>query len=173
MSPVAVLVGLPGSGKTTTGRALAARLGVGFVDTDVLIEQATGRSVTEIFAADGEPAFRAAETQAVTAALTEVDGVLALGGGAVISPDTRRVLVDSGVPVVLLRTSLSALAQRVGDGRGRPLLAGSPTSRLADLASARDPLYRTVAGLAVDTDGRTPDQVAAAIADLLATVRAR
>lgn len=173
MSPRAVLVGLPGSGKTTTGRALATRLGIEFLDTDELIERAVGRPVTQIFAEEGEAAFRAAEAQAVANALAAFDGVLALGGGAILIADTRQALVDSGVPVVLLHTSMSALVRRVGDGQGRPLLAGSPVTRLGELASQRDALYRAVAGLAVDTDGRSPDQVAAAVADLLPAARVR
>lgn len=173
MSPRVVLVGLPGSGKSSTGRALAARLEVDFVDTDELIERAVGRPVTEIFAELGEPAFRAAEAEAVASALDGFHGVVALGGGAILGAETRRVLLDSGVPVVLLHTSMSALVKRIGDGSGRPLLAGSPVSRLAELASQRDAYYRSVARLAVDTDGRTPDQVAVAIVDLLAAAQVR
>ncbi len=90
MAPKAVLIGLPGSGKSTIGRRLAKALGVGFLDTDAAIEQRTGRPIAEIFATDGEREFRRIEEEVVRAALTEHDGVLSLGGGAVTSRCARR-----------------------------------------------------------------------------------
>ncbi|HET8582321.1 MAG TPA: shikimate kinase [Jatrophihabitans sp.] len=164
MSPRAVLVGLPGTGKTSTGRRLAKILAVEFRDSDDLVEAATGRTVQQIFAQDGEPAFRAAEQDAVIAALDSYDGVLSLGGGAVGSAATRSAIAASGVPVVVLRAALDVLAARVGDGRTRPLLAADPRTRLAELADERDALYASLATLTVDTDGKTPGQVAATIA---------
>ncbi|MGN6607570.1 MAG: shikimate kinase [Jatrophihabitans sp.] len=164
MTPRAVLVGLPGAGKSTTGRRLAKILGTSFADSDDLVEQAAGRSVPDIFAADGEPAFRAAEAAAISTALADFDGVLALGGGALTSDSTRAALRDSGVPVVLLRARVTTLLHRVGSGASRPLLAGDPESRLRALADERAPLYAEVATVTVDSDGRTPGQVAATIA---------
>jgi shikimate kinase len=170
VSPRAILVGLPGSGKTSTGRRLAGRLAVPFADSDVLVERRTGRTVSAIFADDGEPAFRRLEEAAIAAALRDFDGVLAIGGGAVTSTRTRAALARAGVPVVLLNTSLPTLARRVGDGATRPLLREAPAQRLAELARDRAPLYQEVATIRVDTDHRSADQVAAAIAALLTRV---
>jgi shikimate kinase len=164
MSPKAVLIGLPGTGKTTTGRRLAKILAVPFADSDELVEAAAGRTVADFFAESGEAAFRAAESAAVTAALAEFPGVLALGGGALGNADTRAALADAGVPVVLLRAALGALAARVGDGASRPLLSADPRGRLAALAAERAPTYEEVATFAVETDHNSPAHVAAAIA---------
>jgi shikimate kinase len=164
MSPRAVLVGLPGTGKSTTGRRLAKILAVPFADSDDLVEAALARTVWEIFAESGEAAFRAAEADAVQAALISFDGILALGGGAVTAESTRTAITSSGVEVVLLRATLATLADRVGDGRTRPLLAGDTAAGLARLSAEREPTYAGLATLTVDTDGRTPGQVAAQIA---------
>jgi shikimate kinase len=167
VSPRAILVGPPGAGKTSTGRRIAARLKVPFADSDVLVEQHVGRTVSDIFADEGELAFRRLEEAAIAAALDDFDGVLALGGGAVTSARTRIALAHSGVPVVLLETSLPTLARRVGDGASRPLLRHAPMQRLAELARERAPLYQEVATIRVGTDHRSADQVAATIAALL------
>jgi shikimate kinase len=164
VSPKAVLVGLPGTGKTSTGRRLAKILAVPFADSDELVEAAVGRTVAEVFEADGEAAFRAAERAAVVEALAAFDGVLALGGGAVGTAEIRAALLASGAPVVLLRGTTATLLARIGDGATRPLLAADPAGRLAALAAEREPLYAEVATLAVDTDERTPGQVAATVA---------
>ena len=164
MTPKAVLVGLPGTGKTSTGRRLAKILAVPFADSDELVEAAAGRSVAELFATEGEGAFRAAERAAVVAALAEFDGVLALGGGAVGTAAIRAALSGSAVPVVLLRATRATLLERIGDATSRPLLVADPPARLSALAAEREPLYAEVTTLAVDTDGRTPSQVAATIA---------
>jgi shikimate kinase len=160
-----VLIGLPGAGKSTSGRRLAKILCVGFVDSDDLVEAEQGRTVRDIFAQDGEAAFRAAEHAAISAALDEgFDGVLALGGGALTHEPTRAAVAASGVPVAVLFAPLDTLLARVGDGRTRPLLADEPAARLARLAAERQPIYDAVATLRVDTGGRTPGQVAAHLA---------
>lgn len=164
MSPKAVLVGLPGTGKSTTGRRLARMLAVPFADSDELVVTATGCSVPELFARDGEDAFRDAEQAAIAAALHDFDGVLSLGGGALGRAATRTALTGAGVPVVALRASIEVLVARVGTGGHRPLLADDPEARLAVLARERTPVYDQLATFAVDTDGRTPGQVAATIA---------
>jgi shikimate kinase len=171
VSPRAILVGMPGSGKTSTGRRLAARLAVPFADSDALVEGLAGRTVSAIFADDGEPAFRRLEQAAIAAALDDFGGVLAVGGGAVTNAATRAALVRCGVPVVLLEASLATLARRVGDGTTRPLLRQAPARRLAELARERQPLFEEVATIRVDTDRRNADQVATAIAVLLTRVR--
>jgi shikimate kinase len=164
MTPRVVLVGLPGAGKSTTGRRLAKILAVPFADSDRLIEAREQRTVPELFATLGEPAYRTLEAQVISGALRDFDGVLALGGGALTSEATRSAVVGSAVPVVLLRARLTTLTARVGDGTSRPLLAGDPETRLKQLADERDPTFAAVATLTVDTDKRTPGQVAAQIA---------
>jgi shikimate kinase len=160
--PVAVLVGTMGAGKTTVGRLLAERLGVGFVDSDQVVEEQAGKPVQEIFVDDGEPAFRALERDAVARSLVDHDGVLSLGGGAVLDPATREAL--AGHPVVFLRVGLAEAVKRVGLGVGRPLLLGGVRGRVKQLLDERTPVYEAVARIAVDTDERTPQDVAEEIA---------
>jgi shikimate kinase len=165
MTPRVVLVGLPGTGKSTSGRRLAKIMHVDFVDSDDLVEAAQQRSVRDIFAAEGEATFRAAEQAAITACLAgDFDGVLSLGGGALTHPATRAAVVAAGVPVAVLHAPLATLLTRLGDARSRPLLADDPPARLAALAEQRQPVYDAVATLRVDTQGRSPGQVAAHIA---------
>jgi shikimate kinase len=156
VSASVVLVGAPGSGKSTVGGLLAERLGVPFVDVDAVIEQRTGRSIAAIFADDGEPAFRALEEQ-VTAELLGGPGVLSLGGGAVLSPTTRAAL--RGRRVVWLQVSAATAVSRVGLNEARPLLLGNVRGRLIKLLAERTPLYAEVATERVDTDASTPDEV--------------
>lgn len=162
MSPVAVLIGPPGAGKTTVGTLLAARLGVEFADTDELVESAAGRSIGDIFTSDGEPAFRALERVAVAEALDSHSGVLALGGGAVLAEETRAVL--RGHPVVLLTVGLAAGVRRTGLSTARPLLSGvNPRATFAALLAERLPIYRAVAVHEVATDERTVEEVTDAV----------
>lgn len=163
--PVAVLVGLPGSGKSTVGAALARRLGVEFRDVDADIESQAGKSISDIFIDDGEQAFRDKEAIAVRAALRDHRGVLALGGGALLREETRLALV--GHRVVYLRVDLSHAVQRVGLAHNRPVLALNPRATLRELAELRRPLYEQAAMYTVDTSGRSVDQVATEIADTL------
>ncbi|SOD73670.1 shikimate kinase [Jatrophihabitans sp. GAS493] len=164
----AVLVGMPGTGKTSVGRRLADLLEVGFADSDDLVVARAGRSVGEIFEADGESRFREIEADAIVAALLDFDGVLALGGGAILSERTRVALAASPAPVVLLKTGLVSLLQRVGDAHDRPLLNDDPQTRLAELAEQRASLYRDVATVTVDTERRSVSRVAEVIARLIA-----
>jgi shikimate kinase len=158
MSPLAVIVGPPGSGKTTIGRALAAALGVTFRDTDTDIETVAGKKISDIFTEDGEPAFRAHEERAVSTALDEHPGILALGGGAVLSPGTRALLARH--PVVFLNVGMAEGVRRTGLSTARPLLAGiNPRAKFKELLDARLPLYREVATVEVSTDDHTPAQV--------------
>ncbi len=167
--PRVVLVGPPGSGKTTVGRLVAAELGVSFRDTDRDVERTAGKPISDIFVDDGEPAFRALETEAVAAALATHDGVLSLGGGAVIAEATRAAL--AGRFVVFLDVSLADAVRRVGLNRDRPLLLGSPRSQLMRLMDARRPLYTEVASATVDaSSGHAPAVAAAVLAALSSQV---
>src|SRR5690606_2401580 len=151
-------------------RALARRLGLGGRDTDADIEQAARKPIRDIFVEDGEPHFRELERQAVVAALAEHDGVLALGGGAVMDPLTEQALSEyaaRGGLVVFLDVSLSQAAPRVGFNTSRPLLLGNPRAQWQALMEARRPVYSRVAGLHVLTDDLKPTQVAERIADAL------
>ncbi len=159
--PVLVLVGPPGAGKTTVGRLAADRLGVAFRDTDDDVVRSAGKTVGEVFVDDGEEHFRALERAAVATALAEHDGVLSLGGGAVLSEQTRALL--AGRPVVLLWADLSSAAQRVGLNRDRPVLALNPRATLRVLLEQRRPLYEQVAVAEVDTSGKTPGAVVDAV----------
>ncbi|GGT00133.1 shikimate kinase [Streptomyces cinerochromogenes] len=163
--PAVVLVGPMGVGKSTVGRLLAGRLGVGYRDTDEDIVTAQGRAIAEIFVDEGEAAFRAIEKAAVRAALTEHDGVLALGGGAVLDPDTRALL--AGHRVVYLSMRAEEAVRRAALDEARPLLAVNPRRRWRELMEARRHLYEEVATAVVATDGRTPEEVTQAALDAL------
>jgi shikimate kinase len=165
VSPLVVLVGPPGAGKSTVGRLVAKARRVGFRDTDTDVEQLAGITIADIFLEQGEQAFRALERAAVAVALDEHDGVLALGGGAVLDPETRDLLREHHV--VFLDVGLADSAQRVGLNRDRPLLLGNPRATLAKLLEERRPFYLEVATATVDTVGRTPGDVAA---DVLAAL---
>ena len=164
-APVAVIVGAPGAGKTTVGRAVAQALGVGFRDTDADVVATTGRSVADLFLLEGEDEFRRLEAAAVAAALAGHDGVLALGGGAVLAESTRALL--AGHVVVFLDVGLADAAARVGMARDRPLLLGNPRGQLLAMLDARRPVYEQVATVVVPTDGR---DAAAVTADVLAAL---
>jgi shikimate kinase len=153
-----VLVGVPGSGKTTVGTLLSQRLGVTFRDTDQDVERAEGKPVSDIFVDFGEDHFRSLEKDAVARAVAEHDGVLALGGGAVLDGDTRALLMTQ--PTVWLQVGAAAGAHRVGLDVPRPVLLGNVRGRLAALVAERAPLYAEVATVTVVTDDRTPDDVA-------------
>lgn len=159
MSPRVVLVGPPGAGKTTIGQLLSERLDLPFRDTDSDVEHTAGKTISEIFTNDGEPVFRELEERAVRTALAEHPGVLSLGGGAVVSERTRRLLSEHRV--VFLSVGLAAGAQRVGLSTARPLLSGvNPRATFKALLDARLPLYREVASLELATDEVTPEALA-------------
>ncbi|PAZ11070.1 shikimate kinase [Streptomyces sp. SA15] len=154
-----------GVGKSTVGRLLAERLGVGYRDTDEDIVAEQGRSIAEIFVDEGEPAFRAIEKRAVHTALAEHDGVLALGGGAILDADTRALL--AGQRVVYLSMEVDEAVKRTGLNVARPLLAVNPRKQWRELMEARRHLYEEVATAVVATDGRTPEEVTQVALDAL------
>ena len=158
MAPKAVLVGMPGSGKSTIGRRLAKAMGLPLLDTDVKIVETTGRTIPDIFANDGEREFRRIEEEVVKAALAEHDGILSLGGGAVTSPGVRDAL--AGHTVVYLEISAAEGVRRTTSGTVRPLLAGGdPAEKYRKLMGERVPLYRRVATMRVNTNRRNPGAV--------------
>ncbi|HEX6468107.1 MAG TPA: shikimate kinase [Streptosporangiaceae bacterium] len=163
--PKAVLIGPPGSGKTTIGTALAGRLGLDFRDTDADVEATAGKPVSDIFIDDGEPRFRELERAAVRRALAEHEGVLALGGGAVLAPDTQQLL--AGHTVIYLRVGLSDAVKRVGLGAARPLLVLNPRSRLRELMAERAPIYERLAAVTIATDDREPAEIVDEIVEAL------
>ncbi|NUP38306.1 MAG: shikimate kinase [Streptomyces sp.] len=160
-----VLVGPMGVGKSTVGRLLAERLGVGYRDTDDDIVAEQGRSIAEIFVDEGEPVFRAIEKAAVHKALAEHDGVLALGGGSILDADTRALL--AGQRVVYLSMDVEEAVKRTGLNAARPLLAVNPRKQWRELMEARRSLYEEVATAVVATDGRTPEEVTQVALDAL------
>jgi shikimate kinase len=164
-----LLIGMMGAGKSTTGHLLAARLGWPYLDSDDEIARQTGRTVPEIWKADGEAAFRAEESRVLAQATTS-DGpaVVAVAGGAVLDLDNRARIRGAGL-VVWLRADVAVLAARVGTGTGRPLLEDGPAAALERLSAARGPIYAELADLIFDVDRLSPpqvvDRIVAALAD--------
>lgn len=152
-----VMLGPPGAGKTTVGAALAARLGLPFVDTDELVERLDGRPVSLILIDDGEQRFRELEREAVSTALAGPPAVVALGGGAVLDAGVRAAL--AGHTGVFLDVGLRDAARRTGFDTGVALMALNPRGQWLALMEARRPLYEAAAALRIDTSGRTADEV--------------
>ncbi|MDN5745581.1 MAG: shikimate kinase [Nocardioidaceae bacterium] len=167
-APICGLIGAMGSGKTTVGELAAARLGVDLLDTDHVVEQRAHKSVPDIFIEDGEAAFRELERNAVAWALENHEGVLSLGGGAVLDPATQVLLAAHHV--VFLRVGLSEAVKRVGLGVGRPLLLGNVRSRVKKILDERASVYQGLARVTVDTDERSPDEVADDVLAAIASV---
>jgi shikimate kinase len=163
---VIVVIGPPGSGKTTVGRLVAQRLGVPFRDTDHDVEEVAGKPIGDIFVDDGEERFRELERAAVREALAGHDGVLAVGGGAVLDAGTQADL--AGHRVVYLEVGLSDAVKRVGLAEARPLLVLNPRSQFRRLMEERRPIYERLATLKVATDDRKPDDIAGEIVEGLA-----
>lgn len=161
-----VLIGFMGSGKSVVGAALAERLGYTLFDTDEMVAAEAGRSIPEIFDAEGEEGFRTREVEAVTKACAGNGRVIACGGGAIIQMRNYAILRGAGA-VVYLRASPETLWQRIGAGAERPMLAGDPTARFDALLAERIPAYESAADHIVDTDGRTPADIAEEIAGLV------
>jgi shikimate kinase len=160
-APLILLMGMMGAGKSTVGCVLAAQLGWKYVDGDDEILRRTGRSVPDLWRAEGEAAFRAEETRVlVDVATVPEPTVVALGGGAVLAPANREVITASGGMVVWLRVDVGTVLSRVGDGAGRPLLEGDAARRLSHLDAERRPVYESLAELIIDVDCLRPDEIA-------------
>lgn len=159
-----VLVGMMGAGKSTVGRVIAERLGRRLVDSDEQIELRAGRTVREIFADDGEPAFRALETDVLHDALAAAEPtVIAAAGGVVLRPENRRLLRESGARVIWLSADPGVLLDRVANGMHRPQLDQDPAGTLQRMWDEREPLYREVADAIVSVDGRSVHEVVEAV----------
>jgi shikimate kinase len=162
MAPRAVLIGLPGSGKSTIGRRLAKALDVTLLDTDTVIVETTGRAIADIFANDGEPEFRRIEEEVVRAALASHDGVLSLGGGAITTPGVQEAL--AGHMVIYLEISAAEGVRRTSGNTTRPLLAGADRAeKYRTLMVQRAPIYRRVSTMRVNTNRRNPGAVVRSI----------
>lgn len=169
---VVVLIGPPSAGKSSVGALLAAELGVPFADTDDMVAAAAGKPVGDIFVDDGEPVFRELERAAVArglesagAASSPDGGVLALGSGAVLDPDVRRMI--AGRPIVYLEAGFAAIAKRTGMDRPRVVIPGNPRGMLRAMLEERRPVYAELATITVPTDDMAPEEVAADLAKRL------
>ncbi len=167
--PLVILIGPPGAGKSSVGKALSQRLSTDFADTDTLIEKESGMKVSDIFLDKGEPFFRELETKIVLREIESFEGVLALGGGAVINADVEQALRTCAHPICFLDVSLSSAAPRIGFNRDRPLLVGNPRAKWQELMNARRPIYEGLATLTISTDTGSPTQIAQKIAEILST----
>jgi shikimate kinase len=175
--PVVVLIGPPSAGKSSVGALLAAELGVPFADTDDMVAAAAGKPVGDIFVDDGEPVFRELERAAVARGLEPAGasgasgasspdgGVLALGSGAVLDPDVRRMI--AGRHIVYLEAGFAAIAKRTGMDRPRVVIPGNPRGMLRAMLEERRPVYAELATITVPTDDMAPEEVAADLAERL------
>lgn len=164
----AILIGPPGSGKSSVGKSLAQRMGVEFSDTDTIIEKKWKKSISDIFVESGEPYFREIERAVVLDRLEKGVGVLSLGGGSVLDQQAQSALRNNATPIVFLDVSLASASPRVGFNRDRPLLVGNPRAKWQELMNARRPIYEELATFTVSTDDLTPSQVSSKIVQLLA-----
>ena len=158
-----VLIGAPGAGKSTVGKALSEQLSLEFLDTDALIEQASGKSITDIFVVDGEPIFRAIELKTLQTVLGSTNTLVSLGGGAPISNEAQTLISNSDSWVVFLDVSLSTAAPRVGFNRDRPLLLGNPRAQWQALSDQRRPIYELLADQIIKVDEMEPSAIVSAI----------
>lgn len=158
-----VLIGPPGSGKSTIGAALAKQLSWPFVDTDQIVSSKAGKSVSDIFVEEGEQVFRAAEFEVLKEVLLLDEAVISLGGGAPISRDAQSALLASGSLIVFLDISLATAAPRIGFNRDRPLLLGNPRAQWQALSDARRPIYETLATLKIKVDDLNVEQIVQSI----------
>jgi len=162
-----VLIGPPGAGKSTVGKALAKELDCGFVDSDKEIEVKNNKKIIDIFVEDGEAAFRVMEEVVVTELLREFQGVVALGGGAPMNQEIEKILSKASYPVVFLDVSISQAANRVGFNKERPLLLINPRQQWINLMSTRRATYEGLAKEIISTDSKKPIEVAKEIVNLL------
>jgi len=167
MAPRVILIGPMGSGKTTIGQLVASKLGIAFRDTDHVIEERAGKSVSDIFLEDGEDEFRILEKKVLRDELLSDDTVLALGGGAPISVDAQSALRAIASPVVYLDISLATVAPRIGFNRDRPLLLHNPRGQWQTLMEARRPIYESIADSVIDVNEKSESEIVTLILEVL------
>ena len=158
-----VLIGPPGSGKSTVGRSIARRLNRKFIDTDSVIEEKSKRKISDIFVDEGEEFFRKLELDVLEETLLVPDSIISLGGGAPIKQEAQDLIVGSNVYVVFLDISLAAAAPRVGFNRDRPLLFGNPRAQWQSLNEIRRPIYEKLATMSIKVDDMSVDQIVGVI----------
>lgn len=167
MAPRVILIGPMGSGKTTVGKRLADYLGIPFRDTDHVIEEKSGKSVSDIFLEDGEDEFRVLEKKVLREELLTDDTVLALGGGAPISMDAQSALRAIASPVIYLDISLATVAPRIGFNRDRPLLLNNPRGQWQTLMEARRPIYESIADTIIDVNQKSESEIVELVLEVL------
>lgn len=167
----AILIGPPGSGKSSVGKALSRELATSFLDSDSLIVECEGRSIPEIFAAVGEPGFRVIEREVVLKALNSSVGVLSLGGGAILDETVQGALLESHAEIIFLRVGVSQVLMRIGVRGERPLLANDPRKQWVELFAIREPIYRKLATIEIETDSKKPYEVARELKALMGLAR--
>ena len=162
-----VLIGPPGAGKSSIGKALAKELNLNFIDSDSEIEKISHKKISEIFIEDGEPAFRLLEVDVVRKVLADFEGVISLGGGAPINKEIQEVLGDADYPVVFIDVSIAQAATRIGFNKDRPLLLVNPRQQWISLMNDRRPIYEKLASQTISSDNQKPHEVAKQISDKL------
>jgi shikimate kinase len=162
-----VLIGPPGAGKSTIGKALAKEISTEFIDSDSEIERITGKKISDIFVEEGEAVFRKTEVEVVTALLDGFEGVIALGGGAPINTQIQEALTGVEYPVIFIDVSISQAANRIGFNKDRPLLLINPRQQWMNLMSERRPIYEKLASQTVNSDSQKPHEVAKLISEKL------
>ena len=162
-----VLIGPPGAGKSTIGKALAKEIATEFIDSDSEIERVTGKKISDIFVEEGEAVFRKTEVEVVTALLDGFEGVIALGGGAPINPQVQEAFTGVEYPFIFIDVSISQAANRIGFNKDRPLLLINPRQQWMNLMSERRPIYEKLASQTVNSDSQKPQEVAKLISEKL------
>lgn len=171
MSKKIVLIGPPGAGKSTVGRALAKLLNLDFIDSDKEIERVTGRKISEIFVEDGEDFFRKIELSTVKELLNNFNGVISLGGGAPINSEIQEILRNGEFEVIFLDVSISQAANRIGFNKERPLLLVNPRQQWIKLMNDRRSIYENVSNQYLLTDSKKPAEAAEEIAAILGSLK--
>jgi shikimate kinase len=162
-----VLIGPPGAGKSSIGKALAKQLSLPFIDSDSEIEKSVGKKISEIFVDHGEPYFRDIEVKKVKQLLQDFSGVITLGGGAPINAEITQMLESASYPVIFIDVSISQAAIRIGFNKDRPLLLINPRQQWINLMNKRRPIYEKLATNTVSSDSKKPHEVAKVIVEMI------